>query len=184
MKVTFTDSFFKSLKTLARHQTWWYKTYDFVRRDLPRFFKNIYLFRKELLLYAWWDYRFTLDMLERSLRIQQHGMETKGIEVSETRYPKVMSMKRAIRFLENRKTDNFIDRAEKELGQLKNMDKCIFDNFEETPEDMTHNKKVFDRATEIENKEWKELWEIFKGTKNSKTYGDKYDGTDLRSWWD
>lgn len=184
MKVTFTDSFFDSLKTLDRHQTWWYKTYNFFRRDLPRFFKNIYLFRKELFDHAWWDYRFTLNMLERSLKIQAHGMETKGMEVSETRYPKVMAMKRAIRLLESNRTHDFIDRAEKELGQLKNMDMPIFSNFKESPEDIAHNRKVFDRAQQIEDQEWKELWEIFKGTERSKTYDDKYDGTDMRGWWD
>ena len=27
MEVHFTDSFYKSLKVLIRHETWWYKTY-------------------------------------------------------------------------------------------------------------------------------------------------------------
>lgn len=184
MKVTFTDSFFKSLKTLARHQTWWYETYYFFKRKVPRFFKNIYLFRSELLEHEWWDYSFTLRMMERSLRIMAKGMETKGMEVSETRYPKVVAMKKAIGLLENVRTSRYIDKAEAELGPLKNMDTLIFSNFEESEEDKAHNRKVFARATEIENQEWNELWEIFKGTENSKAYGDKYDGTDLRSWWD
>jgi hypothetical protein len=43
---------------------------------------------------------------------------------------------------------------------------------------------VYNRASEIEEQEWKELWEIFKGTENSKKVGESYDGTDMRSWWD
>ena len=35
MKVEFADTFWKSLKRLSRHETWWYKTYEFFRRDLP-----------------------------------------------------------------------------------------------------------------------------------------------------
>lgn len=184
MKVTFSDSFFESLKTLARHQTWWYRTYYFFRKSLPRFFKNIYLFRRELFEHEWWDYSFTLNMLERSLRIMTKGMETKGMEISETRYPKVMAMKKALGILENIKAGNSIERAEKELGGLKNMDKPIFSNFEESEEDKAHNGKVFRRAQEIEDQEWKELWNIFKGTDNSKRTDDKYDGTDMRGWWD
>ena len=184
MKITFTDSFFKSLKTLSRHQTWWYKSYDFVRRSIPRFFKNIYLFRKELLNHQWWDYSFTLNMLERSISIIQEGIEKKGMEVDEIRYLKVVSMKRALRLLENKRLDNFIERAEKELGELRNMEMPIFSDFKDSPEDVAHNRKVFARADEIENQEWNELWEIFKGTERSKTYDDKYDGTDMREWWD
>ena len=86
----------------------------------------------------------------------------------------------------------YISTAESELGKLvthewefKNMgngDYELFDN--ETPEEREHNREVYKRAKELENLEWQELWEIFKGTKNSKNYGEDYDGTDIRSWWD
>jgi hypothetical protein len=41
---------------------------------------------------------------------------------------------------------------------------------DESDEDREHNRKVYQRAREIEEKEWKELWKIV----------DK----DLRGWWD
>ena len=47
MEVQFTDTFFKSLKTLSRHQTWWYKTYELFRYKIPYFFENVWYFRKE-----------------------------------------------------------------------------------------------------------------------------------------
>ncbi len=81
MKIHITDTFTKSLKVLIRHQTWWYKTYSVIRWDIWHFFKNIWRFRKELWDHKWWDYRFTLNMLERSLTIMEGGMSTKGMEV-------------------------------------------------------------------------------------------------------
>jgi hypothetical protein len=118
----------------------------------------------------------------------EKGMSECGNEVSETREPKVKAMKRALELLRNNKEDNYIERAESELGPLSNWewevdeDGVLVDR--DTPEQKEHNRKVFDRAREIENSEWKELWEIFKGTKNSRKYGKKYDGTDMRAWWD
>lgn len=183
MKIEFTDTFFESLKRLQRHETWWYKTYSAIRWDIPHFFKNIWRFRKELYRHEWWDYRFTLDMMQRSLEIMEQGMSTKGLEVTETREPKVKQMRRAIELLKSNREDAYIDRAEQELGELKN-NEWLFEGKEDTPEEREHNRKVFERARQIQNDEWNELWTIFKGTKYSKTYGPKYDGTDMRGWWD
>jgi hypothetical protein len=41
---------------------------------------------------------------------------------------------------------------------------------------------IFDKAHRLEEKEWKELWEIIEG-KKYKEYKD-WDGSDLRTWWD
>ncbi len=194
MEVGFGDTFFDSLKRLRRKETWWYKTYSFLRWDLKHFFRNIWLFRKELWDHSWWDYRFTLNMLERSITIMEKGMSERGMEVSQTREPKVKAMRRALELLKNNREDNYIERAEAELGPLVMYDwefEAVPDKphlsrlvDRETEEEKEHNRKVFARAREIEEADWKELWEIFKGTKNSKRYGKKYDGTDMRAWWD
>jgi hypothetical protein len=192
MKVEFADTFLKSLKRLARHQTWWYKTYETIRYNIPLFIKNVWRFRKELYSHQWWDYRFTLNMLERSLTILEAGMSTKGMEVSETREPKVKQMRRALELLKNNKEQNYIDRAEAELGELKLAD-WLFEETEdglhrlidtETKKDKAHNRRVFKRAAAIEKAEWNELWDIFKGTKNSHKFGPEFDGKDMRGWWD
>lgn len=192
MDVQFTDSFTKSLKRLAWHESKVYRFYSLFRYDIPHFFTNIWKFRKQLWSHHWWDYRFTLNMLERSLTIMESGMSTKGMEVSETREPKVKAMRRALELLQNNKEDNYIAKAEMELGELV-MHDWKFEEVDggnyrlldkDTPEEKEHNRKVFQRAKQIEDAEWKELWEIFKGTRYSKKYGKKYDGTDMRSWWD
>ncbi len=115
-------------------------------------------------------------------------MKKRGIEVSETREPKVKAMGRALELLKHKLDDDYIERAEAELGPLSDWEWETDENGvlidRDTPEQKEHNRNVFKRAHEIENKEWKELWEIFKGTKNSKKYDKKYDGTDMRAWWD
>ena len=178
MDVQITDSFTKSLKRLMWHESKVYRVYALFRYDIAHFLKNIWRFRKELWSHAWWDYRFTLNMLERSLTIMERGMSEKGMEISESREPKVMKMRRALELLKNSREDNFIDRAEQELGELK-LSEWQFELLEngnhkliddESEEDKEHNHKVYQRARQIEEKEWKELWKIV--------------NRDLRGWWD
>jgi hypothetical protein len=189
MKVQITDSFTKSLKRLMWREHWLFKTYATFRYDIPLFVKNIWRFRKELWDHQWWDYRYTLIMMERSLTIMEKGLSERGSEVSETREPKIKSIRRALELLRNNREDNYLERAEVELGPISRSDweldgeGVLIDR--DTPEEKQHNRKVFERARKLEEKEWKELWQIIKGTKYSTTfYGDKYDGTDMRSWWD
>jgi hypothetical protein len=200
MEIKFADSFWKSLKTLSRHQTWWYKTYEFFRRDLPYFLENIWFFRKELWAFRSWDYSYNLDLFRRSLEKTVHTIEYHGNEVDESRLKKVEKMKRAIQLINNIRIDEYVKIAEKELGELKNSD-WLWDDREDTDEERIHNKKVFERAREIEDSEWNELWSIIQGQNvkeyseiyNSKTDEEKkegdvwnnwFDGSGLKGWWD
>lgn len=192
MKVHITDTFTKSLRKLMWQQHWIYKMYSLFRYDIPLFVKNVWRFRKELANHQWWDYRFNLEMLYRSLSITYEGMKNGGYEVRETREPKVKAMARALELLKHRLDDDYVDRAESELGELIMHDwefeEADDGNYrlvdKETKKEKAHNRRVFKRALVIETKEWKELWSIIHGTKNSKIYGEGYDGSDLRSWWD
>jgi hypothetical protein len=131
-------------------------------------------------------------MLERSLIIMEAGLSKKGIEVSESREPKLKAIRRTLELLKNSREDNFVERAEAELGELILSD-WLFEETEdglhrlidsETQKDKAHNRRVYKRGVAIEQAEWNELWTIIKGTKNSMKYGEEYDGTDLRGWWD
>lgn len=209
MKLEFTNTFAQSLERLVWHESGLYKSYSLFRYDLPRFFKNIWRFRKVLWNHQWWDYRFTLETLHTSLTIMEKGMSTKGIEVPLTRDKKVAMMRRSLWLLQNNLDDNYIERAEKELGKRKIYDwefeETENGNYtlkdEETPEEQEHSGKVFARAREMEKIEWVELWNIFKGQdpeewkkiqeklpKNKQNdwdpYEKWYDGSDLRGWWD
>ena len=191
MKVEFKDTFFESIEKLVWYDTNLWKVWSAIRYDIPLFFKNVWRFRKELYNHQWWDYRFHLEMMYRSLSIMEKGMSEKGIEVTETRNVKVQKMRRALELLKHNLDDDYIQRAELELGELTH--KSIeFEPIEgsdsyrlvdtDTPAEKKHARKVYKRARVIEDVEWKELWDIFKGKKF--TTWEKYDGSDLRGWWD
>jgi hypothetical protein len=171
-----------------------YRIKEVLTTGIPTFFKNIWKFRKELYSHYWWDYTFTLEMLYRSLVIMEEGMSKKGMEVAETRNVKVKQIRRAIELLKHKLDDDYLERVEAELGPInytdfldeKNWKKLEGGNYElidtDTPEEKKHGRKVFKTARKLEEKEWKELWNIIKGTKF--TTWEKFDGTDLRNWWD
>jgi hypothetical protein len=191
MKVEASDTFFESLERLAWYDTKLWKVWEFIRRTIPRFFKNIWRFRKELAHHEWWDYRYTLEMLYRSLVIMESKMHD-GMEIRETRDKKVEKMQRAIQLLKHKLDDDYTARIEAELGklilhdwefeELENGNHRLIDN--DTPAERKHNRMIFKEAHKLEDKEWIELWNILKGTKYSKTWGDAFDGTDMRGWWD
>ena len=190
MKVEFKDSFFESVEKLVWYDTNLWKVWSAIRYDIPLFFKNVWRFRKELYNHQWWDYRFHLEMMYRSLSIMEKGMSDKGMEVAETRNVKLIMMRRALELLKHRLDDDYIQRAELELGPINHtgfeFEKTEEGNYRlidnDTPADKKHAGKVYKRARVIEDTEWKELWDIFKGKKF--TTWEKYDGSDLRGWWD
>jgi hypothetical protein len=191
MKVETSESFFESLERLAWYDTKLWKVWEFIKITIPRFFKNIWRFRKELAHHEWWDYRYTLEMLYRSLVIMESKMHD-GMEIRETRDKKVEKMQRAIQLLKHKLDDDYTERVEAELGklflhdwefeELENGNHRLIDN--DTPAERKHNRMIFKEAHKLEDKEWIELWNILKGTKYSKTWGDAFDGTDMRGWWD
>ena len=199
MKVGFADSFGDSIKTLIRHQTWWFKTYELFRYDLPRFFKNVWTFRKALWSHYWFDHHGTLKFLEIGLTNTSDTIEKYGNEVDGPRLKKVAAMRRAIELIKNYNEDNYIEMSEKELGELKLHD-WEFEPVEDEPgysrlvdkdtdEEKIHNRKVFDRAREIERQEWDELFTILKGQDYTKfdkdvDWDEQFDGSGIKGWWD
>jgi hypothetical protein len=213
MKVNITDTFTKSLKRLMMHESWWYKTYSFIRWDVWYFFSNVWKFRKELYEHRWWDYHFTLQMLYRSISIMEKGMHA-GLEVRESREKKIQKMQRLLVLLDNKINDTYIELAEKELGYEMISKGFEFEEVEETDsngkklyrltdteteEEKELNRKIFDRARELEKYQWDEIWEILKGQDNAeyidmiqqkdttgkqKDWNDWFDGSGLRGWWD
>jgi hypothetical protein len=194
MNTQYKDTFFESVEKLVWYDTKLWIVWEFITRGLPNFFKNIWRFRKELYNHQWWDYHFTLEMLYRSLTIMVNKLELEGIEEDESRMKKVGKIYRALELIKHKLDDDYVSRAEMELGEISYRP-IRFEPVEggeglysmvddDTPSERKHTSKVFKRAKEIEEVEWKELWEIFKGTKFSKKFGWAYDGSDMRHWWD
>jgi hypothetical protein len=194
MNTQYKDTFFESVEKLVWYDTKLWIVWEFITRGLPNFFKNIWKFRKELYNHQWWDYHFTLEMLYRSLTIMVNKLELEGIEEDESRMKKVGKIYRALELIKHKLDDDYVSRAELQLGEISRKpirfepvegDAGLYSMVDDdTPEEKEHTAKVFKRAKEIEEVEWKELWEIFKGTKFSKKFGWAYDGSDMRHWWD
>jgi hypothetical protein len=199
MEVNFADSFEDSLKKMISHNTWWYKTYNLFRRDIPNFVKNVWRFRKPLWNHSWWDNHASLEFLQVSLTHMADNIEKYGNEIDGPRLKKVEKMRRASQLIQNYINDSYSEMAESELGELilhdwefeDIPDKPGFSRLvdKETPEEKEHNTKVFKRAHEIESQEWNELFEILKGQDVNKFDKDydwekQFDGSGLKYWWD
>lgn len=210
MNILFSDSFGKSIKKLVWHQNPVYKVYEVFRYKIPMFFENLWFFRKSLWEFRSWDYSFNLNLLARSLEKTVNTIEYHGHEIETSRMKKVEKMKRVIELLGHLRTDSYIEMAEKELGEIKHVDwdfEKVEDNpdyfqlIESNPEENEHNRKVYNRADEIEKKEWMEIWRILEGQDHneyvklmeSTSEEDKrktdlwykwFDGSGMKHWWD
>ena len=200
METNFAPTFFDSIKRIINRQKWYWKTWDFLRYDMPRFFKNIWLFRKDLYNYRWYSGQHAvLPFMKTALVDMATKIDERGLEVEHSKSKKVDKMVRAAYLMECFIKDDFIELAEKELGELilhswdfePVPDKPGYSQLvdKDTPEEKEHNKKVFTRARKIEEQMWDELWTIIKGqdyTKFDKNidWDKQFDGSGLRGWWD
>jgi hypothetical protein len=220
MDVKFSDSFGDSIKKLIRHESWWYKTYSLFRYDIPRFIKNVWRFRKALSNYYWWDHHGMLTFTETALTHMSDNLELYGNEIEEPRMKKIAAMRRAAELIRNYNESNYIEMAEAELGEIVHYEwefeetgetkdnpfgeknEKLYQLIEkETDEEKAHNRKVYDRSTEIEKQEWDELFRLLKGQDSdeysalyqSKTEEEKkardiwydwFDGSGIKGWWD
>lgn len=198
MDIKVADSFWKSLDKIERHGTWWYKTYSFLRYQLPNFIKNIWKFRKELWEYTWWDYQFMLMFMRKCTHDMAVNFERKGWEIEETKKKKVDKMLRAAIIMDNFIESKHLELAEKQLGLEYNSDWDIDEDgmlsFKDTPEQKKNNRKISLLSDKLQEQEWNELWEIFRGQdhkqyvkarkKENIHWNDWFDGSGARHWWD
>lgn len=211
MKVEITDTFIKSLRKMSRHNTWWYKTYELFRYDIWRFFRNVVRFRKELWNFYPWDSSYNLRLLKRSLELTANNLELHGMEVSDSRLKKIAKIRRAVELIGNYCDTEYYVLAERELGKELSHGGLNFEPVEgsdsfrlvpEAPEVEASNKEIYDRAHEIEEAQWKELWSILQGQdysdfrksltpeieqdheKSEETYRNWFDGSGMKGWWD
>lgn len=211
MEIKFADTFSKSLKKLMWHESKIYKFYSFFRYDIMRFIKNAWRFRKPLSRHYWWDHHGTLMFMEVGLTHMSENLEKKGMEIEISRMKKVEAMKRAVQIIKNYNESNYIEMAESEVGPLHLHDW----EFEEVPDnpgfsrlveketegEKKHNRKVFNRARQIEKEEWKELIHLIQGQdikgykkfektlteeekKETNQYYNWFDGSGIKGWWD
>ena len=164
----------------------------FMIYDLPNFLRNVWLFRRSLTQFHWYNLDSSMMFMEDALNHSIPMYETKGNEVIKSKNLKIEKMKRLQFLLNCYREHNYIELAEQELGEL-NPNPFRFEKKDDgsgnyilksnlNEEQETHDKKVFDRSHEIEKEQWNELIEIIKG-KEIIDYDRDFDGTGIRNWW-
>jgi len=199
MEIAAKDSFFDSLKTYLNRHRWYNRLYDYIRYDIPNFFRNVWIFRKALREYHWWDSHGTMMFMKTSFDHMAPKFDKHGIEIESSRNKKIMKMRRAAELLENYLEDKYIELAEKELGEIKyhplefepaaDHTGCYTLVDRRTKEEREHERKVFEFSRTLEEAQWNELFEILKGQdyfkfSKDKDWDDQFDGSGIRGWWD
>ena len=202
MEVKFKNTFFESFKRMINRERWHWKLWDLFRYDIPRFFRNLWLFRKNLWNHTWYNGDSSvLPWVKTAVDDMAWRIEKHGHEIEESRMKKVVKMRRLSYLIDVCVKDEFIDEAEKELGfkyvyypfefeEVLGNDKVYTLKQNETPEDKENNSKLLNRSHEIQKEYWEEICAIIKGPdydvmRASEEDWDKlYDGSDLRAWWD
>jgi len=210
MKLKYKDSILEKIVNTVYYDSKLWRVWEAIRYDIPAFFKNVWVFRKELYSHRWWDYHFTLQMLYRSLSIMAIKLEKDGMEIDSHRLKKVKAINRVLELLKSKIDDDYIERAELKYGELSNRplgwepieNSTLFrmlDN--DTPAEKKHRNKVYAYANKLKEDEWKELWKIFEGQdtkqfskllksktkeeqRNNDVWGEWFDGSGMRGWWD
>lgn len=188
MKVIITKTFTESLENLINSCKYW--CYEYWRSkyyDIKWAIINLIKYFKIVTKMRPWDYSCVLEMQKFQIKMLCDNIEKYGIEVDESRLPKIQKMKRFLELIHNQREENYAERCGYISGEF---------NFVPTEDtkDLPDNKKhyemkstgkqtdeekreIFLKAHELEKEEWKEMWEIIHGT-------GEQDGTDLRGWWD
>jgi len=175
--------------------------WELISYNLPRFFKNVWLFRRSLWNYTWYNgHNSVLPFVKTSVDHMVKHLEIHGHEVIESRSKKIQKMKRLSYLLDVLLKGDYIELAEVELGPLPKT-KFWFVPTAENPDyfEMKNNRseaeeelttKIYDRSQEIEMEHWVEICRIIQGPDYKVLFKDgfdwdrDYDGTDLRAWWD
>jgi hypothetical protein len=201
MEIKFANSFFESLEKIVYRRRIHIKIYDFFRYDLPNFFRNLWIFRKNLWNHTWYNGSSSiLPWVKTAVDDMAWRIEKNGHEEEKSRLKKVAKMRRLSYLIDICVNEKFVDIAEVELGKMIHHE-WEFEQVEgredlyqlkdkETPEEKEHNRKVLKRSHEIQKQYWEELCHIIKGPDYDKIselegdFEDHYDGSDIRAWWD
>jgi hypothetical protein len=192
----------KSIRDYFNSYSWrmgmLYNTYSFFSKDIPRYFYNLWFFRKEIFNFRPYDYRYSLKLFGKSIERMANYIEINGSEVKENRLKKVEKMRRVVELINIINSDDYLGLAEDELGleyvakikwvPLENGNYQMESKCSEKEEG--DNSKISERSREMEELFWNELWDILKGNQkyeqfeSQKDWHDKFNGTNMRGWWD
>jgi uncharacterized protein YydD (DUF2326 family) len=158
--------------------------------SIPGVIKNIWVFRKVILHWKWWDYYFLLELIKISVSEMSVNFEKKGTEHHDSKIKKIEKMNRLVELIERIQEGDYLSKAETELnlkysyGEFKKSGNEFAYVMEFTEEQEESNKKISSLATDLDNEDWCEIFEILKGQNLKDIEIGEFDGTGLRTWWD
>lgn len=171
--------------------------WDFIIRDVPNFFRNIWLFRNGLLRHRWYDHAGVILFMRDAISDISNGIDKRGYEEKISKDKKVQKMKRLTQLLDNYTKDNYLDLAQERLGykldtdyEFKQIEGTDYFEMVDNKDQQTKEKndQIYKLALQISREEWNEIWDILKGQDYSnfdpkKDFDSQIDGSGLNSWW-
>lgn len=150
-----------------------------MKQKIKSFFlglKNFWYFRKEIYEFRWYDYQFNLDLFRKSLEYTADETELKGNTCGKDKM--ISRMRLVVDLIYNIRSDEFIEQAEREnkyvLDSEWYLEKVPGTNYSRMIDGPNHDpekaKLVIERANQLEQKNWEEIFDILK--------------SDMQSWWD
>lgn len=168
MKIKITDTVIKSMeKTLYPNM---FHRILYLFNDIRWTVKNLFRYRKIVSKTRPWDYVFILEMMKFQLSDLCDTIEKHGNEVDKSRLPKIKNMKRAIELLNNQIEGNYLYTCGYDDNAIALKIENSVVKFNKNDGYKNYNeKKIFNSASKLEEKEWNELFKILK---------------EMRGWWD
>jgi hypothetical protein len=152
---------------------------NFFRYELPHGIRNIKTFFKVVWKFRNWDSGYNLELFKVSLIQTRDNIRDNGIEIDETRIPKVEDMTRLIEIIDHKLNDDYVDMIGgyvykgfgfTEIDEKDEKGQPLYemkDNL--TDEERENNSRIYKEAQELEDKENEEFGELMKK---------------IQQWWD
>lgn len=170
MEVKFTNTFFESMKHMAQSNHWYHwRFYRNLYYDIKNNIRSIIRYIKPTTNLVPWEFLTILPMLKKHVDEVTYNLENYGMEIDETRLPKIEKLKRVSYLLDHVYREDFSKVAEIELN-LKSSGKYTSLGDTKTEEEEKIDEQIRYKSYEIEETYWKELWDTIRD--NS------------RGWWD
>lgn len=168
--------------------------------SMRSFFKNTWKFRRELSEFRPYDYSGTLQMIKRSIQLQESWMSKHSNEYKPTLNKKLYYMRRVIYLIDFIMESNFTKLAEDRINrkyidgnyEFKKLDDGNYELISHlTEEEKENNRLIRLEENKIEKEMWSELFYILNGDEYSnynlmqsgKSYEDFHTGKGLHTWW-
>ena len=169
MEIKFADTFIKSLQNIADGKKWYHwRFYREKYYDLRSFLKSFFTYSYKSTMIKDWQFDTIFPLMKLHLEKLCYILEYHGMEVDETRLPKIAKIKRTIKLLDYYIKSDYVEQAENQLFRNVSYHN-LFDDAR-TAEQKEKDAEIYALSVQIELEQLNELWNII--------------CSDARGWWD